>query len=205
MRSQIILCRRSIYLALLVFSYGLLLAHFGNGAIAKDYSNLTMEKIEKLPKKEQHQIPMHLMFDLMEKKEIADGKKSSLPKSARIAIMETELLRLGYYYSPMTGKPSVQLKSAIMGFQKAIKSKATGILLLGEWEQLTKAINLSEPPKIYLTSKHINSHQQFGIVSAEGTWTFQNEKMAHPLQTSKIRCRKRTGVCQVITAGMATR
>jgi len=185
----------------LIFGLPLLLSNAG--VSAKDYRKLTMEQMNKLSKEEQKLVPIDVFFDLLGKEDLSKGRKNSNTKPVRTALLEFGLRRLGYYNSAPTGQDSDELSGAIKNFQKIIKSKPTGTLLMGELETLFNAMNMLEPPQISLPNKMIISIQEHGIISAEGTWKFQNGDQAFPLQTSKITCVKQTRNCQIVTANVS--
>jgi hypothetical protein len=194
-----------IRFALLALIFGMIILLSDVHASAKDYSKLTLDAIEKMPKAEQKALPMFILFDRMNKNSISKGGDGSeFSKTGAHQILEFMLRRLRYYDSKITGKPNIHLTKAIKDFQKTIKVEPTGNLLMGEWETMGKALKLLEPPKVFLDSKSIFLEESFGLLSARGTWTFKNDKMANPLQSSKILCRKKAGVCQVVTAEIAT-
>ena len=96
-------------------------------AHGKDLSSMTEEEINKLPEEEVMKLPaLEAMI-----------KMTNAKKHEFIAILELVLLDLRYYYSKPTGRENHRLTEAIKAFQKSIGTKPTGVLLMGEFEELT--------------------------------------------------------------------
>ncbi len=173
---------KKIAVVLLVF---LIVASTNDKANAVDISKLTKEEIEKLPKEELLNLPA---IEILSK---AMGQKNF--DSVFILFMESMLSDLKFYNKLLSGKQSLELDKAIKDFQKSIKSKPTGILLVREFDELTNRIDQLNPKLI--TASRASVINVDNLVHAQGTWVFEHGSQASPIQTSKIHCNKQNMQC----------
>ena len=115
------------------------------------------------------------------------------------AMVEYCLLDLRYYFKKPTGALSDELKAAIREFQSDIGHPSTGNLLLGEFEEIKKRHDKIEPIRVFPgNSKNIMRSGE--TVLAQGTWVFEGDAIADPVQTTEIVCQRSSRNCSVITA-----
>jgi hypothetical protein len=84
-----------------------------------------------------------------------------------LAMVSFQLNRLGFYLSLPTDKPSDALRTAIDKFQHSLNAEPTGILTMGQWEELGKRTSYFWPQRITLGSKYVIVLD--GLVSLKGT------------------------------------
>lgn len=149
---------------------------------------LTEEELDKLPPEKARMIPMLKVLPAL----LNTSQKTFLFS------IENCLIDLRYLFKKPTGQLSDELTSAIKQFQSDIGQEPTGIMLMGEFEELTKRHDLIDFVPIYPSG--FNVIGVGGLVSAHGTWVFENEDNADPIQTTKIICYKPSGRCWMSTA-----
>jgi Putative peptidoglycan binding domain len=122
----------------------------------------------------------------------------------QMATLWTQLLlgRLGYGIGPYNGVLDEKTESALREYQKQRKLPITGDPLSFEtFEQTGKDTNLLEYEPTNLPHLFVFlDFWQDGFVSAKGTWTLTNEKMAWPEQTTHIECHRDKQICVEATA-----
>lgn len=150
-------------------------------------AGITNDELNNMPKEKARQIPVTETLSAMEIKE-----------PDFFFVLENCLIDLRYFYREPTGRPSPQLTDAIKAFQTDIGHKPTGSLLMGEFEELARRHTTLVVVPIYTGGFHVFSLGD--LVSAEGTWVFQDGSGVDPIQTSKIHCRKDTRLCSMVTA-----
>jgi hypothetical protein len=150
-------------------------------------ATLTKEQINKLSKEKARILPAKELFSAV-----------GISDKEFIFLVENMLLDLRYLFKRPTGKPSTELTAAIKQFQLDIGHKQTGILLAEEFEELGKRYDLIGFIPIYPSSTHIL--RVGNLVSAKGTWVFEKDSIANPIQTTDIICQKTSGKCWVATA-----
>jgi hypothetical protein len=155
----------------------------------RDYTSLTKEQFNNLSEEEKKSIPLDLFFGFI------DPLKN---KDTHITMTEILLEQLHYYHQLPTGKVNKSLEKAIRDFQRDINEKQTGILTAGQFEILTKRAEKIHPIDIGLPGKYVWPSSV--VVSAAGTYQFQNQDMAWPLQTTQIQCIRSTMQCNEVTA-----
>ncbi len=100
-----------------------------------DIKNLTRKQFEALPKAQQRKLPAFRVFPLM----VQDKKTpAQQAKAMMVFVVEDALYELRFYPSLPTGRESGKLRMALKKFQRSVGYKPTGVLLLGEWEELVK-------------------------------------------------------------------
>ena len=120
------------------------------------------------------------------------------PVQFTVAIEEM-LHRLYFYQGIPTGEPSAELDAAVFRFQASMGAEPTGILLLGEFEELTWRAKQTEIPEIRLP-RFLTVFSIDGLALASGTWASQDFEMDWPIQTSQIRCDLAAADCTEVTA-----
>ena len=112
-----------------------------------------------------------------------------MSKKTFIFLIGECLIDLRYLFKKPTGQQSDDLISAIKRFQSDIGQEPTGIMLMGEFEELTKRQSLLGFIPIYPGGFHVNKVGD--LVSVEGTWIFENEENAdyqHHIDDQAIAC-----------------
>jgi hypothetical protein len=125
------------------------------------------------------------------------------PVEFTVAIEEM-LHRLYFYQGIPTGTLNADLDAAIFRFQASVGAEPTGILLLGEFEELTWRANQTEIPEIRLP-RFLTVFSIDGLALASGTWVAQDFEMDWPVQTSQIRCNFAAADCTEVTARITER
>ncbi len=148
---------------------------------------LTAEELNKLPQEEARKIPILKALPVL-----------GMSQKTFIFLIEDCFIDLRYLFKKPSGKPSAELTSAIKQFQSDIGHKPTGVMLMGEWEELAKRNGLMGFVPIYPGGFHVINVGD--LVSVEGTWIFENEDNADPIQKTKIICHKSSGRCWMATA-----
>jgi len=148
---------------------------------------LTEEELNKLPPEEARKIPILKALPAL-----------GMSQKTFLFMIEDCLIDLRYLFKKPSGQLSDELISAIKQFQSDIGQKPTGIMLMGEWEELTKRHGLIGFVPIYPGGFHVIGVAD--LVSAEGTWVFEKEDNADPIQKTKIICHKPSGRCWMATA-----
>jgi peptidoglycan hydrolase-like protein with peptidoglycan-binding domain len=116
-------------------------------------------------------------------------------RAAAVFTIEEALSALKYYLAIPTGVENEKLADAVRNFQNAIGSKPTGILTVAELDILWERQALVTPKEIYPSPRRwVDGNAQFAF--AEGTWVFENEKQAYPIQTSKVDCWRDRMTCE---------
>ena len=118
--------------------------------------------------------------------------------------IEEMLHRLYFYQGIPTGAQNADLDAAIFRFQASIGAEPTGILLLGEFEELTWRANQIEIPEIRLP-RFLTVFSIEGLALVSGTWVSQDFEMDWPVQTSQIRCDLAAADCTEVTARITER
>lgn len=113
-------------------------------------------------------------------------------------VLENSLIDLRYLYQAPSGRPSAALNAAVKAFQRDIRAKPTGVILVGEFMDLVQRTNeFWQAPVIpgpaFVVSKG-------DVVSAEGTWHSDQLLEPDPIQTTSIRCYRAAGLCSMVTA-----
>lgn len=123
-------------------------------------------------------------------------------KRAEIAIAQECLARLGYGTGPFDGKLDEKTREAIRQYQADSGLATTGQLTDSLTTSLFKA---TQPltPRVALPSGDVGVEGWSMYAYAQGTWTSDAEKLAWPLQTTKIMCDRPTMRCTEITASIA--
>lgn len=164
-------------------------------SIAVDLRKMTIDQIEKMPKSQRDMLPA---VDLMRHPELLEVSPELRERVAFLTI-QIFLSDLKYYSGYPTGKSNDALTAAIKRFQTAIGAQETGVLKWGEMELLMEKHDSIVPQKqLGLPPKRVEvSGDQ---VRAFGTWVFENDSQAFPLQTSKIVCSRLSMECTSIYA-----
>jgi hypothetical protein len=161
----------------------------------KEFKGLSEEQLAKLP-----------AIDVFTKALIKDSKKSAYQtaiseiRNALIFSIEESLYQLKYYVAIPHGEESPILTKAIIDFQKNIGATPTGVLSWNEFKTLGEKVNFIYPKEVRLPSSTIYVDEGSSYVHAEGTWVFENDSQADPIQTSNIFCSKGTMVCEETVA-----
>jgi len=131
-----------------------------------------------------------------------DPKKYEGLKATITLGVQLLLARLGYGVGPFGGKLEENSQTALRNYQKNRGIPEDGDPLSFEtMEQVRVDSETMDYRPIGLPFFHFSDHfWDSGFVSAEGTWTIPNEKIAWPEQTAKIQCSKDSGTCMEATA-----
>lgn len=123
-------------------------------------------------------------------------------KRAENAIVQECLARLGYGTGPFDGKLDEKTREAIRQYQANTGLTATGEVT----DSLTTSLlrtSQALAPRVALPSGDVGVENWAMFAYAKGTWTSDAEKLAWPLQTTKIMCDRPTMKCTEITASIA--
>ncbi|WP_033070127.1 hypothetical protein [Thalassospira australica] len=158
-----------------------------------DISKMSIEEIEKLPADIIPQLPASDVFA-----KIAEEKK--LSSSFFDTALIINLSKLLFF------EPSEEQKiQAVKAFQKSIGNKADGVLTMGQFEELGRRATRSTDTPVYPSTfgEDIRVYIETDFAIAEGTWIIEGQRIAYPINHSKITCRKYSGVCEVVQADVA--
>jgi hypothetical protein len=171
----------------LVWIFTLLLAGAVN-AQPSDLDSMTDKDIAMLS---EHGISELPMLQLLQR--LAKGNAAYMQ---RIVIsLESTLYDLRYYNDWPSGEMNEKLQDAIRSFQGDINREQTGTLLYGEFVELTRRHDFTQPTPVELTVYNKFSSGG-GHALAEGTWIIADSTKPDIMQTSKIECWKDKGVCR---------
>ena len=128
-------------------------------------NNLTRKQFEALPKAQKRKLPLFKVFPLL----LQDKKTTAQQvKAVTVLGVEDALYELRFYTSLPTGRETGNLRTAIKKFQRSAGYKPTGVLLLGEWEELVKRKKGLRYYPISLPSLSYYASGNWVIV--KGTW-----------------------------------
>lgn len=147
----------------------------------KELNNMPKEKVKVLP-----------AIDVM--------KSEGASENFYYFMLEMLLLDLRYYYEEPKGYLSDNLKEAIKLFQSDIDHEPNGILTAEQFEILKNRHDMVSGIEVYPSPVSVYISKVGNYLSAEGTWVFENDVQADPLQTSKIKCSLYYQRCYMATA-----
>jgi hypothetical protein len=112
-----------------------------------------------------------------------------------IISLEKTLYDLRYYDEWPSGEMTEKLRDSIRNFQRDINRDQTGTLLYGEFAELTRRHDFTQPNPIALSVFNKFSSGG-GHALAEGTWIIADATKPDTMQASKIECWKDKGICR---------
>lgn len=150
---------------------------------------LTEEELNNLPKEKIKAIPAIEVMMAM-----------GISEKEFYLVLEYILRDLKYCYKEPEDNFSQEVKKAIKLFQSDIGHKSNGILTAEQFEVLRERHNLISEIEIYPGTVDKRITKVGDYLEAEGTWVFENDIQADPLQTSQINCSRHSGKCFMATA-----
>jgi len=153
-----------------------------------DMSNMSIEEIEELPSEILTKLPASDVFAKF-------AEEKQLPSSFFDTAIAINLSRLLFI------EPSEEQKhQAIKDFQTSIGDKADGVLTLAQFEELGRRATRSTDTPVYpfTFGENISVYIDANFAVAEGTWIIEGEKIAYPINHSRISCEKSTGICEIV-------
>ena len=151
----------------------------------EELNNMPIEKVKVLP-----------MVEVM--------KATGTSEKEYYFIIGNLLLDLRYFYKEPEDKFSQELKKAIELFQSDIGHKSNGILTVEQFDILKKRHNLIGGIEIYPGKVEKSITKVGDYLKASGTWVFENNRQADPLQTSQINCSRPLVKCFMATARISS-
>jgi hypothetical protein len=161
---------------------------------APDIENMTIEEIESLPPEVVQELPAIQMFEKLE-----IGPELDLPFDFWRFVIGFYLSRL--YYTPHI-EGEEQIARAVEAFQRDIDADVTGILTLGQFEELNRRATRRFETKVYASNNAYVSKFEDYSVTAKGTWVLEDEQIGDPVNTVEINCIKPQDTCKIIQASV---
>lgn len=154
-----------------------------------DVSKMSESEINKLPKEVLKRLPMKVVMA-----RLTEGKMAGQLFNFMLTLPLSRLM----YFGPFS---ETEIEAATKKFQADLGQSATGQLTMGQFEELQRRWNRSNDTRVYLpTFGDELSIVRVGkdYVSVEGTWILEDEKIAFPINQSKITCYKIERSCEDI-------
>lgn len=193
MRNEYSLKMMEMVMRIFIFSL-LIIFSFNNTGLADesipDISKMSEEEINKLPKD---------VLDKLPAKEVYKRIGKEMPMAQLMQVMIFDSLQKLKYFDPISEEEG---RKAVKLFQRDIGEAQTGILTMGQFNELSRrSTRISDTP-VYLptTGDNLRVYSHSGYVGAEGTWIIDGDKIYNPLNHNKISCFKSQQVCEVIQA-----
>lgn len=160
-----------------------LLAGFSAYAQERDFSRMSAEELEALPREKIKQLPARLVFE-----KLAGGELKSA--EALDAMFVFPLRALAYTDARPGAATARDIEIASRKFQADIGADATGVLSVGQFEELMRRHERLQDRPVYLpnTGKEISVTISGGYAQVEGTWVIEGDKIAWPINHNIIRC-----------------
>ena len=177
------------FLALLIL---LLVPHIGVAEeTLPDISNMSEDELDKLPQETIERLPM--------KEVMAKYFGDELIIDYMVSLLLSRLM----YFAPYSES---ETKEAIKRFQADLGNAVTGELTVGQFNELHRRFNRSSENPIYVpgTGDELFIGMIDNYLSVEGTWIIENDKIAFPINLSKIECHKHTKICKNNQVDVAT-
>jgi len=124
----------------------------------------------------------------------------------KVAMLQWLLWQTGYFDpSPITGKLNDETKTALQKYQKQRGLPVRGKFDVKTFEKIMKDFEILMPDPVSVSSYFFSKDMWNSHFSARGTWVFEssNEKMAHPIQMTEIKCYRNKKLCFEATANIA--
>ena len=155
-----------------------------------DISKMSEEEINKLPKDVLDKLPVKEVYERI-------GKEIAMAHLMQVMIFDS--LQKLMYFDPVSEEEG---REAVKLFQRDIGEAQTGILTMGQFNELSRrSTRISDTP-VYLptTGDNLRVYSHSGFVGAEGTWVIEGDTIYNPLNHNKINCYKSQKICEVIQA-----
>jgi peptidoglycan hydrolase-like protein with peptidoglycan-binding domain len=160
---------------------------------------ITAEQLEHMSKAEISKFPAIPTMTMM----MATGSVKSGIENAVVMMIEDSLYTLRFYLHKPTGAISSELTDAIKAFQRQSGYKATGTLVMEEYDRLSLEVaqyKISQVQVVPLAgdtaTKGPRVTRQGSFIHAEGTWVSSDMDLAFPINSSQIDCAKDEGICR---------
>jgi len=158
-----------------------------------DISGMSIDEIGKLPPDIMSQLSASDVFEKI-------AEEEQISKSFFDTALVINLSKLLFF------EPSEeQILQAVKSFQKSIGNKPDGVLTMGQFDELARRVTRSADTPVYPTTfgENIRVYIESNFALAEGTWIIEGQKIAYPINHSRISCSKHTGICEVVQVDVA--
>jgi peptidoglycan hydrolase-like protein with peptidoglycan-binding domain len=161
-----------------------------------DLDKLSDKEFDKLPKEQLSEVAVTDLFARIAKKQRGEPV---LARRVAIASVQIYLSDLKYFSGTPSGQSSPELESAIKAFQRDAKFKQTGVVTFAQMDLLKdRSAKITEQQPLSLPPKIVDGSKEFAM--AKGTWVFEGDEQAFPLQTTSITCYRQTMDCRSVQA-----
>jgi hypothetical protein len=166
-------------------------------------SGPTADQLNRMSEEEINKLPAIPTMATMLAETLGKGRSPATTQRLVITtLIEDQLYTLRYYPHLPTGEMSAALSDAIKAFQRQTGSAPTGVLLMGEFEQLQRSADKYSSTKMQIIPLAGNAGgggpqvtKTGNVVLAEGAWVSDVE-LAYKINASKIYCYKDQGICE---------